>query len=165
MLDLAAALGAWFGEALKAYSLTMWKTVAFWAGGAEGPLWRWALVEQGLFLLLLIVGSWWIRMVIGVGRLRQTPQHWGAAAVFACGFSLLWNWYSFVASQAIVQGLHPQYGWEWTFFTWGLPLLVASALLPAASLLMQLGVALAIGVVVLLLLGRSWAAAPGRGLR
>lgn len=165
MYDPSRMLADWLAAVLHGYSTTLWNMVSPLAGGPEGPLWRWVVVEQGLFLLLLFLGAWWVRMVVGIGRIKRTTQHWGTAAVFACGFSLLWNWYGLVASQAIQLGLHPRYGWEWTFFTWGLPYLVASGVFPALAFLAQFGVALALGALGLVIGGRIWAGAPGPSRR
>ena len=161
MFDLNAALAAWLAGLLKGYSLGLWGIVVSLAGGLQAPLWRWVLVEEGLFVFLLAFGSWWVRMVLGLGNTVRTPEHWGTAAVFASGFSLLWSWYGLVASQAIHLGVHPLYGWEWPFFTWGLPLLAAGSLLPTQGLLPQFGAALVMGALSFLLLGRLWAAARG----
>ena len=126
------------------------------AGGPQAPLWRWVLVEEGLFLLLLLVGAWWVRIVLGLGRMRRTPQHYGTA-VFACGFSLLWCWYGLMVTAAMAAGLHPRQRWAWSFFTWGLPFTVAAGALPSAGLVIQLGTAIALGALALLDLGRLWA--------
>ena len=114
-------------------------------------------MEQGLFLLLLSSSVWWIRAVLGRGLGRERPHRWGSAVMIATALSLLWNWYALLASQAILLGLHPQNGWEWTFYTWGFPLLVAGGLLPGIPFLAQLGFALGFGAILLLDLGRVWA--------
>lgn len=162
MYEPSQPFALWLAAVLQAYSGVVWDIVPRLAGGPQGPPWRWALVELALFGGLLFVGAWWVRMLIGVGRYARAPQHWGTAAVFACGFSLLWNWYGLVASQMMQIGLHPTEGWEWTFLTWGLPFMVAGAAFSGAPFLGKLGVALALGTVALLALGRWWAG--GRGL-
>ncbi len=149
-------LAEWLEAILTAYSLGMWGIVFPLAGGPNGPLWRWVLVEEGIFILFVFLAMWWTHMVLGLGNTGRTPQHWGTAAVFACCFSLLWCWYSLVATYAIGQGLHPNDGWEWLYFTWGLPMLLSGAILPGDQLVPQLGLALPIGTVLILLLGRAW---------
>ena len=143
--------------ALTAFSLGIWRAVVSLAGGSSGPLWRWVLVEEGLFLLLLFIGAWWVRIVLGLGKMVRTPQHYGTAAVFASVFSLLWCWYGLMVVPAMDAGLHPLEGWEWPFLTWGLPFALASWLLPAAGLLVQLGFAIGLGALALMVLGRAWA--------
>jgi len=49
-----------------------------------------------------------------------------------------------------------------TFSTWGAPLLGAGILLPQAGFLFHLGIALGLGAVAILALGRFWASLPGR---
>lgn len=161
MFDPTAALSAWLAATLTGLSLAIWAAVLPLAGGPDSPLWRWVLVEVGLFVVWLFLGAWWTRMVLGLGTVRRTPQHWGAAAVFACGFSLGWNWYHLTATHAITLGAHPTYGWEWMFFTWGLPMLVAGTVLPGASLLVKLGAAMGLAALVVLVMGRVWAGLPG----
>lgn len=119
------------------------------------------LVEQGLFTISLVFAVWCLRMVLGVGKMRRTPHHWGTAAVFACAFSFLLNWYHLTATTAIAVGLHPTYGWEWNFSTWGLPMLLVQISMPAASFVAQLGISVALGAFALLALGALWAALPG----
>ena len=161
MFDLNAALSAWLTATLTTFSLAIWTLVPPLAGGPEGPLWRWVLVEQGLFVLWLFIAGWWTRMVLGLAGTRRNTQHWGTAAVFACVFSLAWSWYGVTAAHAMALGLHPRYGWEWTFFTWGAPLLIAGGIFPAAGFLVHLGIALGIGAGAILALGRLWAHLPG----
>ncbi len=155
--DLNAALSAWLAATLTAYSLGIWSMVVPLAGGPDAPLWRWVLVEEGLFVLWLFLSAWWVRLLLGPGRARRTPQHWGSAAVFACILSLLCIWYSLTATQAIALGVHPRQGWEWVFFTWGLPMLLAGSIIPGSPFLAQFGLALGIGAGTVLLLGRVWA--------
>lgn len=161
MFDLNQALAAWLTATLTGYSLAIWNIVIPLAGGPGSPLWRWVLVEQGLFLLGVLFAAWWTRMVLGVGRTHRTLSHWGAAAVCACGFSLSWGWYNLTASHAIALGVHPQCGWEWNFFSWGLPFLLAGSLFPGAPFLVTFGVSLAFGALAILALGRLWAGVPG----
>jgi len=158
-------LSEWLVEALKALSISIWGLVVPLAGGSDGPLWRWALVELGLFSLLLFGGSLWIAAVLGAGRVRRTPQRSGSAAVFAAVLSFVWNWYAVAGSQAIVLGLHPQEGWERMFFSWGLPMLMAGNIIPAAGFTLHFGIGLVLGAAILFDLGRLWAWANGRWLR
>lgn len=152
------ALAGGLAAALSAWSLGVWATVIPLAGGPHGPVWRWVLVEEGLFLLLLAVGSWWVRVTLGLGQLRRTPQHYGVASVFATIFSLLWCWYGLTLTAAMAAGMHPIAGWEWAFFTWGLPMTLAAAIVaPGAGLVVHLGVALTLGAAALMALGRVWA--------
>lgn len=160
MFDLNAALASWLAATLTAYSLAIWGAVLPLAGGAESPLWRWVLVEQGLFVLGVFVAAWFIRMTLGVGRTPRSAEHWAAAAVFAAGFSFLWGWYNLTVSYAIELGAHPRHGWEWNFFSWGLPLLAAGAVAPGAGFLLKFGLALALGAGALLGLGGLWSALP-----
>ncbi len=168
MFDLNHALTVWLANTLTGFSLGVWSAVVSLADGPGSPIWRWVLVEQGLFTISLVFAVWWLRMVLGVGKMSRTPQHWGTAAVFACTFSFLFDWYHLTATTAIALGLHPTYGWEWNFFTWGLPMLLVGILMPAASFVVQLGISVAIGAFALLALGALWAALPGprpRGTR
>jgi len=130
VVDLNGALAAALLGMLTNLSLAIYSTVIPLAGGRDAPLWRWFLVEQGLF-----------------------------AAVAAVGFGLLWNWYGLTAAHAIELGLRPYAGWEMTFFTWGLPLLAAGLVFPAAGLMNQLGVAMAEVAAVVLVCARMWAIA------
>ena len=159
--DLNQALAVWLTNTLTGYSLAVWGAVSSMAGGPSAPVWRWVLVEQGLFVLAMVCSVWWVRMMLGVGGTRRTPQHWGAAAVFASVFSLLWIWYHLTAAHAISLGLHPTHGWEWGFFTWGLPTLLVGVLLPGAAFLTQLGIAVGLGAFGILLVGGLWASFPG----
>ena len=155
----------WVAEALRALSISIWSLVVPLAGGSNGPLWRWALVEIGLFSLLLFGGSLWVATVLGAGRVARTPQRWGSAAVFACLLSFVWNWYAVLGSQAVVLGMRPQEGWEQLFLTWGLPLLMAAGIVPGGELMLHFGIGLAFGTAILFDLGRCWAWANGRWLR
>lgn len=152
---LNAALAAWLQGLLTALSLAVYMGVVPLAGGADGPLWRWVLVEEGLFAVFLLVSTWLTRVVLGVGR----TTNWGAAAVVACGLGLVWNWYSLTSSYAVSTGLHPYQGWEWSFFTWGAPLLVAGPFSQSAGFVVHLGCAMAVATGVLLVLARAWSAA------
>lgn len=77
-----------------------------------------------------------MRITLGLGNMKRTPQHYGVASVFATFFSLLWCWYGLTLTAAMAAGLHPIYGWEWAFFTWGLLFMLAAIVAPAAGLLM-----------------------------
>ena len=153
---LNAALAGWLQASLTAFSLAVYGGVIPLAGGRDAPLWRWVLVEEGLFVVFLFLGVWLTRIVLGGRR----TQNWGAAAVFAAGFGLLWNWYSLTASQAIELGAHPYQGWEWTFFTWGMPLLLASVALPGVGFVGQLGVAMGLAAVAVIALAGVWLSLP-----
>jgi hypothetical protein len=156
VVDLNGALAAALLSMLTNLSLAIYSTVIPLAGGRDAPLWRWLLVEQGLFALFLFVAVWFTRLVLG---LRRTAN-WGAAAVVAVVFGLLWNWYGLTAAHAIEVGLHPYAGWELTFFTWGLPLLAAGLVFPTAGLMNQLGVGMAEVAGAVLFCARMWAVAP-----
>lgn len=155
-MDLNAALAAWLTGALTSLSLAVYSVVPPLAGGPEGPVWRWVLVELVLFGIFLLIGIWWIRLFV-MGRSRSGL---GVGAVLAVVLGLIWNWYSVIAIHAVEQGIRPVAGWDWVFLTWGLPLTVAGVVLPTAGFIAQLGLAMAEAAVALLLAALLWAATP-----
>ena len=165
LFDLNLALTVWLTNTLTGLSVGVWSAVVSLADGPGSPVWRWVLVEQGFFTISVVFAAWWLRIVLGVGKVRRTPQHWGTAAVFASMFSFLLDWYHLTATTAIALGLHPTYGWEWNFFTWGLPMLLVQIVMPTVSFVVQLGISVALGAFALLVLGALWAALPGPNRR
>ncbi len=155
-MDLNAALAAWLTGALTNLSLVIYAGVVPLAGGADGPVWRWVVVELGLFALFLLIAVWWIRLFV-MGRRRSGL---GVGAVLSVVLGLVWNWYGVTAFHAVEQGVRPLAGWEWTFLTWGLPLTVAGVVLPTAGFITQLGLAMAQAAVALLLGALLWANTP-----
>lgn len=155
-MDLNALLAGWLAAFLTRLSLAIYSLVVPLAGGREGPLWRWVLVEQGLFVVFLVAAVWWVRLL----ALNRRLSGLGTAAVFAVGFSLVWNWYGVTAAHAIEMGMRPFFGWEWTFLTWGLPFSVAWTLVPAGGFIPQFGLGIALGTAVLLAAGLGWRLLP-----
>lgn len=155
-MDLNAALAAWLTGALTNLSLAVYGVVPPLAGGAEGPVWRWVLVELGLFALFLLIAVWWVRIFV----MARSRSGLGAGAVLAVVLGLVWNWYSVTAIHAVEQGIRPVAGWEWVFLTWGLPLTLAGVVAPTAGFVAQLGLAMAVAAVALLLVALLWVATP-----
>lgn len=142
--------------ALGTVSLFLWHVVSTLAGGPDSPAWRWALVEEGLFLALVLAGAYPIRRILG-RKLERHMSQWGFSLATAAPFAALWTWYSFVLSDATRLGAHPLAMRDVVTFTWGLPMAAAVPFLTFGGLLLQVGIAILLATMIIVVIGHTWA--------
>lgn len=147
---------SFLGTLVLAVPTALWNAVTVLAGGPDAPWWRWVLVEEGILLALIAVAALFGR---GVQRRlhHEFVVRWGAAAAIAAPFGLVWAGYSLLMSQAMNTAAHPDTARELLTFTWALPLTVALPAYAVGGVMLQVGLAAALGTVVLMYLGEALA--------
>ena len=94
----------------EAISVALWHMVLLLAGGAEGGVWRWAFVELGMLVVLLIAGGAVASTGLKVGSaiMPRIPMvRWIPAAIVALPFGTIWASYAIMQSQAMNVMMHP----------------------------------------------------------
>lgn len=150
---------------VEAIAVAIWHMVLVLAGGPDGGVWRWVVVEFGMLVALLVAGGAVAATGLKVGGsvMPRVPMvRWIPAAIVALPFGTIWTAYAIMQSQAINVMMHPSELREVMHFTWGLPLVVTLPVYAVGGVWWQFAWAAAFGTIVVLLTGEVLAVLRGR---
>ncbi|MCX6020604.1 MAG: hypothetical protein NTZ05_02535, partial [Chloroflexi bacterium] len=133
----------------------VWNLVSALSGGAQGPWWRWIIIEEGMLLLLVLAGAAVSATGLKVGGRLGGGFRWLPAAVVALPFGAIWSGYALLQGQAMNLSAHPQEAQGVLQLTWGLPLTLAIPLYGIGGVVLQLATATALASVAVLIAGEA----------